>query len=193
MREPDVPSNGTLSRRRILVSGGGATLLTVSSLPGCDLLSTAPSDDPTGASVDRGAGVLEAPTLSKHVEAGELPPLGEADAQESAGGRAGRAPGVYGGTWNSIIQSAGDTGWINATAGYDQLLRWNPEFREPLPNLAESFEVSDDARKYVFHLREGLRWSDGEPFTAEDIVFAYDDVLRNDELYPAIPNFPSSG
>ena len=44
---------------------------------------------------------------------------------------------------------------------------------EPVPGQAESWEVSDDGLTYTFTLREGLTWSDGEPVTADDFVFAF--------------------
>ncbi len=40
-----------------------------------------------------------------------------------------------------------------------------------IPSLAESWDVSDDKLTYTYHLREGLVWSDGEPLTAEDVVW----------------------
>jgi peptide/nickel transport system substrate-binding protein len=40
-------------------------------------------------------------------------------------------------------------------------------------SLATSHEVSDDGTEYIFHLREGVKWNDGEPFTADDVVFTY--------------------
>ena len=42
-----------------------------------------------------------------------------------------------------------------------------------LPDLADNFRVSKDGRTYLFRLREGLRWSDGVPLTAEDFVYAW--------------------
>lgn len=51
------------------------------------------------------------------------------------------------------------------------------------PALAESWEISDDQKRIVFTLRENLRWSDGEPLTADDVVFTYQDIIIN----PAIP------
>jgi peptide/nickel transport system substrate-binding protein len=43
---------------------------------------------------------------------------------------------------------------------------------QPKPLLATSWEVSGDGRKYVFHLRHGVKWHDGKPFTAEDVAFS---------------------
>ena len=51
-----------------------------------------------------------------------------------------------------------------------------------MPSLAERWEISDDGLRYVFHLREGLRWSDGEPLTAHDVEFGIKRVLN-----PAAP------
>lgn len=44
---------------------------------------------------------------------------------------------------------------------------------EYVPRLAESWDISEDGSTYEFHLREGLSWSDGEPFTSEDVLFTY--------------------
>ncbi len=52
------------------------------------------------------------------------------------------------------------------------------------PDLAEGWEEKEGGRVYIFHLRKGVKWSDGEPFTAEDVVFTYRDIYLN----PQIPN-----
>jgi len=48
-----------------------------------------------------------------------------------------------------------------------------------VPDLAKSWDISDDSLVITFHLREGLMWSDGEPITADDVVFTYNDLLLN--------------
>ncbi|MGJ3247793.1 MAG: ABC transporter substrate-binding protein [Elainellaceae cyanobacterium] len=50
------------------------------------------------------------------------------------------------------------------------------------PELAESWEVSDDRLRIVFTLRDGLRWSDGEPLTVEDVVFTFNSVYFNETI-----------
>ncbi len=55
---------------------------------------------------------------------------------------------------------------------YNGLFNVGPDF-EPVPRLAESWDVSEDAKTYTFHLRDGLKWSDGEPITADDVLFTY--------------------
>src|SRR5216117_4023450 len=59
---------------------------------------------------------------------------------------------------------------------FDRLVEAWPE-RTIVPALAERWEISDDGLRYVFHLREGLRWSDGEPLTAHDVEFGIKRVL----------------
>jgi oligopeptide transport system substrate-binding protein len=59
---------------------------------------------------------------------------------------------------------------------FDRLVEAWPE-RTLVPSLAERWEISDDGLRYVFHLREGLAWSDGTPLTAHDIEFGIKRVL----------------
>ena len=55
----------------------------------------------------------------------------------------------------------------------------------PQPDLAERWEVSDDGLRYTFHLRQGVRWHDGAPFTADDVVFTVK-VLQSPD-FPGLP------
>src|SRR3954451_19131885 len=60
---------------------------------------------------------------------------------------------------------------------FDRLVEAWPE-RTIVPSLAERWEISDDGLRYVFHLRDGLRWSDGAPLTAHDVEFGIKRVLN---------------
>jgi ABC-type oligopeptide transport system substrate-binding subunit len=62
---------------------------------------------------------------------------------------------------------------------FDRLVEQWPE-RTIVPNLAERWEIADDGLRYVFHLREGLTWSDGVPLTAHDVEFGIKRVLNPD-------------
>ena len=78
-----------------------------------------------------------------------------------------------------------------ATAGmlqhiFEGLVRESWLTGEPEPALAESWEVSDDGLKWTFRLREDVRWHDGEPFTAEDVVFTFNQIIYNDDIPTAI-------
>ncbi len=64
----------------------------------------------------------------------------------------------------------------------DGLTRFDPVKEEVVPGLAKSWDVSEDSKTFTFHLRRGVRWSDGEPFTADDVVFTFKAIY--DERYP---------
>jgi peptide/nickel transport system substrate-binding protein len=68
---------------------------------------------------------------------------------------------------------------------YEALLRSDPFTHELGPELAESWEVSDDGRVLTFHLREGVLWHDGEPFSSDDVRFTFDTIRDPAVLAPA--------
>lgn len=65
---------------------------------------------------------------------------------------------------------------------FDQLTRYSPEDLTPVPALATSWEADEDGLAWTFELREGVLWSDGEPFTAADVAFTFNDIVLNKEL-----------
>jgi len=65
---------------------------------------------------------------------------------------------------------------------YEGLINENGLTSKLEPGLAESWEVSKDGKKIVFTLREGLKWSDGEPMTTDDIIFSYEKIYFNDKI-----------
>ncbi|MDQ8021329.1 MAG: ABC transporter substrate-binding protein [Moraxellaceae bacterium] len=96
--------------------------------------------------------------------------------------------GVYGGTLRSGLRGPGDQHGVMRLIGNQGLVRWNYDFSAVVPNLAERWEISSDATEFTFHLRKGTRWSDGNPLTAEDIVFSMNDLVANKQFYPATPS-----
>ena len=62
---------------------------------------------------------------------------------------------------------------------YDFLVGYNTDL-SPRPELATSWETSPDGKVWTFHLRQGVTWQDGEPFTAADVVFTYTYIITND-------------
>lgn len=114
----------------------------------------------------------QAPMLEELVTAGSLPPLEERLPTNPLVVTPIESVGTYGGTWHSALRGGLDNAWIARTVAYDGLVRYDREWKEIIPNLAESWEVSEDARTYTFHLREGLKWNNGTPFTSADIAFA---------------------
>jgi peptide/nickel transport system substrate-binding protein len=65
---------------------------------------------------------------------------------------------------------------------FEGLTRENGMTGEIEPALAESWQISPDKKHIVFTLREGLKWSDGQPLTADDVVFTYRDVIFNPQI-----------
>src|SRR5690606_20167773 len=64
---------------------------------------------------------------------------------------------------------------------FDSLVEFNLETYALEPALAESWEVSEDGTVYTFHLRQDVTWHDGVPFTAEDVVLTYEQIITNPE------------
>ena len=65
---------------------------------------------------------------------------------------------------------------------YEGLITENPITGEKEPALAKSWEISQDKLKIVFTLRENLKWSDGKPLTAQDVVFSYNELYLNRKI-----------
>lgn len=72
---------------------------------------------------------------------------------------------------------------------YEALATSNGVTKEIEPALAESWEMSEDKLRYVFTLREGLKWSDGEPLTVDDVIFSFNDLYMNKR----IPTYTQDG
>ena len=62
---------------------------------------------------------------------------------------------------------------------YSGLLALNNN-EEIIPDLAESWEISEDGLTYTFHLRPEVKWHDGEAFTSEDVKFTYEMIIENE-------------
>jgi peptide/nickel transport system substrate-binding protein len=135
--------------------------------------------DQTGTPV---AAVGEAPALAEQVAAGTLPPLKDRLPANPYVVTPVEAVGTYGGTWQTALIGGSDTAWMAKTVGYDYLVRYTTDWSEVVPNLAESFEASEDGTAFTFTLRAGTRWSDGAPFTADDVVFYVDDIANHPDL-----------
>ena len=74
------------------------------------------------------------------------------------------------------------------------LVDFDPSSQTYVPALARSWEISEDNKSYTFHLRRGVRWSDGSPFTADDVIFTFDCILsevKDPESGELRPKYPS--
>lgn len=135
------------------------------------------------------AGYKESPMLAELVKQGKLKPISERLPEKPLVLPVVKETGNYGGTLRLAILSPSDTGNVHSALFSEPLVRWNRTGNGIIPNVAEKWEVSKDGLTYTFHLRKGIRWSDGVPFTADDIMFWYNDMLLNKEITPAIPRW----
>jgi peptide/nickel transport system substrate-binding protein len=63
---------------------------------------------------------------------------------------------------------------------YDYLTNYSMKDMSPSPGLATSWDTSSDGRTWTFHMRDGVKWSDGKPLTAADVAFTYNRVLHGE-------------
>jgi peptide/nickel transport system substrate-binding protein len=127
----------------------------------------------------------EAPQLAELVKAGKLPPVQERIGQDPLVIKPVHEIGTYGGTWRRGFTGPADF-WngYRCCAGPDHLLFWDYTGDNVVPNIAKGWEMKDGGRTLVLHLRRGMKWSDGQPFSADDFVFWYEDMYQNKELVP---------
>ncbi len=127
----------------------------------------------------------EAPQLAELVKAGKLPPVAERIGQDPLVIKPLHEIGKYGGTWRAGFTGPADF-WngFRCCSGPDHLMFWDYTGDRAVPNLARGLEMQDGGRSWLLHLRRGMKWSDGKPFTADDFVFWFEDVYRNKDLVP---------
>jgi len=125
-----------------------------------------------------GAIAGESPDLAAMVKAGTLPPLNERLPEIPLMLPVVDEIGQYGGTLRRAFLGPGDHN--NYTrAVYDALVRYAPDGSQIVPHIAAGWESNENFTEWIIRLRPGAKWSDGTPFTADDIMFWYDNILMN--------------
>ncbi|WP_245904810.1 ABC transporter substrate-binding protein [Pseudoroseicyclus aestuarii] len=141
--------------------------------------------------------------MDAFVEAGDLPPVEERLPDEPMVYEVSNMTdgiGVYGDVMRHVIggRPEGWNYWAGQTQGWggidiamsECLTRTGPLFQiepddlEPLPNLARGWEWSEDGMSLTVHLIEGAKWSDGDPFDAEDVMFYWDHTIMDPNVTP---------
>jgi len=133
----------------------------------------------------------EAPMLAELVKQGKLPPVDERLPVNPTVCPVMEMTGKYGGTMRRAFKGVSDR-W-GPTKVQNESLTWYNSDLSVRANLVESWEINEDASEWTFHLRKGLKWSDGHPFDASSFQWWYEYQLRNTTLTPAPPGDWSTG
>ena len=132
----------------------------------------------------------EAPQLADLVKQGKLPSVEKRLSEEPAVVEPIEEIGQYGGSLQGPHLGRSPQ-YTRIT--YEPLVRWNLETDKVIPNVAKSWKISNGGKVITFYLRKGMKWSDGEPFTADDIIFWYEDITLNKDLTPVFPAWLIAG
>ena len=146
------PTSPSRSSRRDLLRSGVALAAAMGPVSACSWLSTTPETKKEPPRVAKGK---EAPALAERVKQGKLPALEKRLPARPMVLEPVEQVGIYGGTWDTTILGPSDTAWLDRTVGYENLVRWDTKFEKVIPNVAERYNVTDDGRAFVFHLRAG--------------------------------------
>jgi len=128
----------------------------------------------------------EAPMLAELVKQGKLPPVEQRLPKDPVIIEPLEEIGQYGGTWRRAMLGVGDRAGLDRIT-WDPLVRFDWDNKTVVPNLAERWKVTNEGKVFTFYLRRGVKWSDGKPFTADDILFWYQDILLNKDITPVFP------
>ena len=129
----------------------------------------------------------EAPSLAALVAKGSLPPVAQRVPTAPDVVKPTASIGRYGGVLRTAFRGDADQNAILRIVGNQGLTRWTPDYENVVPNVAESWTRSADASEYTFKLRPGMKWSDGQPFTADDITFFVNDLLPDPQFFSSPP------
>jgi len=129
----------------------------------------------------------EIPMLKEKVAAGVLPPVEKRLPEDLLVVKPIEKIGKYGGTLYEASLGPG-TMWDPEHGMIEQyMFQVDNTCTKIMPDVAKAYDFSADKKTLTIYLRKGMKWSDGAPFTADDIMFCWEDILSNKELYPAGP------
>lgn len=170
---------------------GATPLLAVGKWPGeeVDIFPTLQAyEKATGKKIEE---FHQAPELKEKVAVGELPPVEERIPDEPMV----LDPAVRIGKYGGVLKQS----WVGAAAKqvvggildviYEFPLTFSSDMKEIRPNIFKSWEIKEGGKVFIFHIREGMKWSDGAPFTADDFMFWYKDIALNKKLWPQPPSY----
>ena len=163
----------------------------------------APAEQAAPAEAAAPGQYAEAPTLAEQVTAGSLPPVDERMPTNPVVTEPVEGVGQYGGTLHTASWWP-EVGNVQLYFAVEAPIKWKADLTGYEPALVESYEWSEDGKTFTMHMREGLKWSDGEPYTSADWKFYWEDLanapdqnsytipayLRNEDGTPITMEFP---
>ncbi len=183
----------------ILAACGGGTATDTPKPAASSQPSAASTSAPTTAAASSAATAAPTRAASSPATTGTAGTTGTAPATISAASPAASGTAAAGGKVKSqvdttgikkggtlIVGTGGDVSAFNpVTEGnvitnslmpllFDALVFPDPDTMQPTPNLATKWEISPDGKTYTFTLKQGVKWHDGQPFTADDVKFSYE-------------------
>jgi peptide/nickel transport system substrate-binding protein len=189
--------------KALLLSGAAVTALALPALADCPAVTVADMQDlapaypqqfelaefETKASCE--LGFAENPaiaTLNAEILGnGDLPPVAERLPEEPLVVAPYASVGQYGGVLTGLSRGTESGTSDLLSVRHVNLVRYSDDLQTIVPNVAKSWSWNDDFTELTFTLRAGHKWSDGAPFTAEDVVFWYHDVLMNPDVIEKAP------
>lgn len=129
----------------------------------------------------------EAPMLADMVAAGNLPPVEDRIPKNPRVVRVFEEIGQYGGNWRRAYNGIGDR-WGPTKINEEFPVEYVPQPDGGLElelNWIDEMTSNEDGSEWTFHIREGLRWSDGELVTTDDVRFWYEDYVLREDLFGA--------
>jgi peptide/nickel transport system substrate-binding protein len=175
---PQSGTGGAAATAGAGTADGATTVAGASGAPGA----TAAVDVTTGP-LKASGNYKEAPALAELVKAGKLPPVSERLPKNPyVVPHAWVKPGKYGGTMTQVSDASWGMSHFMQESQYGYApLRFLKDGLEVGPGLVESWESNPAATQWTLRIREGLKWSDGKPFTTADWMYWWEDIVLNEE------------
>ncbi len=127
----------------------------------------------------------EAPILADLSKSGKLPAVEQRISDEPLVVPPAEEIGQYGGLWRLAWKGPSDYHAYGRLI-YEPVIRWGRTTKDPIqPGLAKKWEVAPDGKTVTLYFRKGLKWSDGLPWTVDDIIFWWEDIETNKDVTAA--------
>ena len=129
----------------------------------------------------------EAPMLAEQVKAGKLPPVDKRLPESPMIIDPTEAIGQYGGTWR-MMDSGDGLGQLRQAIAIESLYKWKRDVNGSRPNVVQSYKFNDTATELTMMFRKGIKWSDGSPFTANDYLWWWNEMVLNEKVGLSTPS-----